>query len=165
MFSGKTTKLLELYSNYKHIPVAVINHSFDKRYDETMLSTHDRKMIPCIQASKLMDMWPSIKESDVILINEGQFFDDLYEGVEHMLNHKKRVYVAGLDGDFKRKRIGQILDLVPLCDKVTKLNSICRFCENGKPAIFSKRLSRETEQTVIGSDNYIPLCRECYERV
>jgi thymidine kinase len=26
------------------------------------------------------------------------------------------------------------------------------------------RLSNETEQMVVGSDNYIPVCRRCYEK-
>jgi thymidine kinase len=25
------------------------------------------------------------------------------------------------------------------------------------------RLTKETEQTVVGSDNYIPVCRKCYK--
>jgi thymidine kinase len=26
------------------------------------------------------------------------------------------------------------------------------------------RLTSEKEQTVVGSDNYIPVCRKCYEK-
>ena len=80
-----------------------------------------------------------------------------------MLNHNKKVYVCGLDGDFERKKFGQILNLIPLCDKVTKLTSLCSVCKNGAPGIFSKRITLETEQTVVGSDNYIPVCRKCYK--
>ena len=45
-----------------------------------------------------------LERYDVILINEGQFFKDLYKFVDYIVNslHKK-VYVCGLDGDFKRK--------------------------------------------------------------
>jgi thymidine kinase len=53
------------------------------------------------------------------------------------------VFVAGLDGDFERKKFGAVLDLIPLCDKVTKLASLCSFCRDGTPAIFSKRLTDE----------------------
>ena len=74
-----------------------------------------------------------------------------------------KVYVCGLDGDFQRKKFGQILDLIPLCDKVTKLTSLCSICKNGKAGIFSMRLTVETCQTLVGSDNYIPVCRECYD--
>jgi hypothetical protein len=35
---------------------------------------------------------------------------------------------------------------------------------DGTPAIFSHRVSDESEQVVIGSSNYMPLCRGCYIR-
>jgi thymidine kinase len=131
-------------------------------------------MAPCIQANKLSEIWLNdnqvvdndsynlLKNSDVILINEGQFFSDLYEVVVDMLNKNKRVYICGLDGDFERKKFGSVLDLIPLCDKVTKLTSLCSSCKDGTPGIFSMRLTNETEQTIVGSDNYIPVCRKCY---
>jgi thymidine kinase len=81
-----------------------------------------------------------------------------------MLEKGKQIYICGLDGDFERKKFGQILDIIPLCDKVTKLTSLCSICKNGKPGIFSKRISCEKAQTVVGSDNYIPVCRNCYDK-
>jgi thymidine kinase len=181
MYSGKTSKLLEIYKqcSFCNIPVAVINHCADTRYHESMLSTHDKVMIPCIQTKKLSDIWNNIdinqtftnnaskhiklRTAEVILINEGQFFEDLYSCVNDMLCEKKKVYVAGLDGDFERNRFGQILDLIPICDSVTKFKSLCSICKNGAPGIFSLRLTKEKQQTLIGSDNYIPVCRNCYE--
>ena len=74
--------------------------------------------------------------------------------------HKKKVIVCGLDSDFQRNKFGVILDLIPLCDKVTKLKGKCNDCNNA--SVFSYRLSEEEEQVVIGSNNYIPLCRNCY---
>jgi thymidine kinase len=52
-----------------------------------------------------------------------------------MLENNKKVYVCGLDGDFERKKFGSILDLIPLCDKVRKLTSLCSICRDGTPAI------------------------------
>jgi thymidine kinase len=183
MYAGKTSRLVEIYKqcNFCNISVAVINHSIDNRYDDDLLSTHDQVKIPCIKTEKLSDIWtdhinldedvslvPRIKDkfkvatSRVILINEGQFFPDLEEFVKKILLNDKKVYICGLDGDFERKKFGQILDLIPLCDKVTKLTSLCSICKNGTPGIFSKRITSEKEQTVVGSDNYIPVCRKCY---
>lgn len=187
MFSGKTSKLVEIYKQCKFcsMSVAVINHSIDTRYDENLLSTHDQIKIPCIRTNNLFDLWihninldstinldiiPRFKDkfviysSDVILINEGQFFSDLEDFVKLLLSRGKKVYVCGLDGDFERKKFGQILDLIPLCDKVTKLKSLCSQCKNGTPGIFSKRVTSEKEQTIVGSDNYISVCRMCYEK-
>jgi thymidine kinase len=183
MYSGKTSRLVEIYKQCKFcsIPVAVINHSIDDRYDNEMLSTHDKVKIPCIKTEKLFDIWadyislednqniPRVNDkfklgtSEVILINEGQFFSDLEEFVRVLLKNGKKIYVCGLDGDFERKKFGQILDLIPLCDKVTKLTSLCSICKNGTSGIFSKRITLEKAQTVVGSDNYIPVCRNCYD--
>lgn len=178
MYAGKTSKILEVYKQcqFCNIPVAVINHTIDKRYHDTMLSTHDKVMVPCILATNLKDVWSSnelwssneytntLMSADVILINEGQFFSDLYETVQDMLNYEKKVYVCGLDGDFERKKFGSILDLIPLCDKITKLTSLCSICRDGTAAIFSMRITDEKEQTVVGSTNYIPVCRKCYNK-
>jgi thymidine kinase len=190
MFSGKTSRIVEIYKQceFCNISVVVINHTIDNRYDDELLSTHDKVKIPCIKTERLSYVWsdsiniepklhmderdlnsiPHIQQkikvatSDVILINEGQFFEDLYEVVVEMLKQNKKIYICGLDGDFERKKFGQILDLIPLCDKVTKLTSLCSLCKNGTPGIFSMRLTHETDQTVVGSDNYIPVCRKCY---
>jgi thymidine kinase len=185
MFSGKTSRLVEIYKQCKfcNINVVVINHSIDDRYDDKLMSTHDQVKIPCIKTEKLLELWteeysdletnieliPKIEEklmiirSSVILINEGQFFSDLKQFVKKMLENSKQIYVCGLDGDFERKKFGYILDLIPLCDKVTKLSSLCGLCKNGSPGIFSKRITSEKEQTIVGSDNYIPVCRNCYK--
>lgn len=170
MFSGKTTYLVQTYKKYTYIDkkVAVINFADDTRYHETMLSTHDKVMIPCIQAKSLQTVHAEnaeVKAADVILINEGQFFDDLAEVVLKMVDgDKKTVYVFGLDGDFKREKFGQMLDLIPRCDRVEKLHALCSLCRNGKVALFSHRVSNEEGQVVIGSDNYVSLCRGCYNR-
>jgi len=185
MFSGKTSYLLDVYKKCKlcNIPIAVINHSSDDRYTDNnnLLSTHDKTMVPCILTKSLMDLWNYdsleenyssqsdshmlVRNANVILINEGQFFEDLYPCVLDMLREKKQVYICGLDGDFQRQKFGTILDLIPMCDKVTKLNSLCGICKNGTPGIFSKRISNEKEQFLIGSDNYIAVCRNCYDIV
>jgi thymidine kinase len=167
MYSGKTSRLVEIYKQcmFCNLSVVAINYSLDQRYDLHLLSTHDQIKIPCVQTELLSDILleENVRKAEVVLINEGQFFDDLYSTIKTMLSMKKQIYIAGLDGDFERKKFGQILDLIPLCDRVTKLTSLCSKCKNGKQAIFSLRLTSEKEQLLIGSDNYIPVCRNCYE--
>lgn len=117
MFSGKTSKLLEIYKqcNFCDIPVSIVNHSCDTRYHETMVSNHDKVMAPCLQCSELNQLWTSdnqelvLKKANVILINEGQFFPDLYEVVTDMLQNGKTIYISGLDGDFERKNLDKCL--------------------------------------------------------
>lgn len=166
MFSSKTSRLIEVYKQccFCSISVTVFNHVFDKRYHESLLSSHDKVMVPCVQTDHLVNVWKEHGlNSDVILINEGQFFPDLVEAVKEMLREKKRVYVCGLDGDFERKKFGEILDLIPLADKVSKQHSLCTLCKDGTSAIFSMRLTEEKQQTLVGASNYIPVCRSCYD--
>ena len=59
--------------------------------------------------------------------------------------------------------MGQLLDLIPWCNQVTKLASTCGVCHLSHVGIFSKRLSADTSQVAIGgADMYIPLCRACW---
>jgi len=174
MFSGKTSKLIEIHKQceFCNISVETINFAGDTRYSETMLATHDMKMIPCIRGTSIHEILHGergddnrnrLNDADVILINEGQFFNDVVEHVRYWVEAcGKRIYVCGLDGDFERNAIGNLLELVPLCDKIEKLTSLCSNCKNGTRAIFSYRVTNEKAQIVIGSSNYIPVCRKCY---
>jgi thymidine kinase len=174
MFSGKTSKLVEIHKQclFCNIPVVAINYAEDTRYSDTMMSTHDRTMIPCIRGVQLKDMAVdpihgyAIRAASVILINEGQFFPDIVDYVKKWVDvDNKRVYICALDGDFMRVPMGSIHDLVPLCDKVDKLTSLCSKCRDGTRGIFSFRITNETEQKLIGCSNYIPVCRKCYNEL
>lgn len=167
MFSGKTTTLINIYNKCikQNIPVLVINHLDDTRYSNTLLSSHDKIMIPCVQSNTINYIINNYVMSNysVILINEAQFFPDLYHNIISLLDKNKHIYIFGLDGDYKRNTFGRILDLIPYCDKVTKLTTICSLC--GKHAIFTHRITDSTTQVLIGSAHeYIPLCRQCYNR-
>ena len=167
MFSGKTSKLITIYhhNTIADISTCVINYEEDNRYHNTLLSSHDKRMIPCLKVKKIHEVfekYPDIlRTTKAFIINEGQFFSDLYNAVCLLVNqHHKIVYIGGLDGDYQMKKFGQMIDLIPLADEVEKLRAICTQCK--KPAAFTKRLSKETEQKVIGCDNYIPVCRNCH---
>ena len=94
-------------------------------------------MIPCTQLNDFNDesicgeINEKIMQSQVILINEGQFFSGLVDFVNLLLSKKKIIYICGLDGDFKQTRFGELLDLIPICDKVYKMRSLCSICKNG----------------------------------
>jgi len=168
MFSGKTSALLDIYRLYSlcNIKCFVINHSEDTRYHETFMSSHDKIMIPCYSTDKIGTILSSkdiLQESQVFIINEGQFFKGLYKVVKSLVEtHKKWVYVCGLDGDFKRNKFGEILDLIPLADEIEKKKALCMGCKDGTKGIFTQRISQEKEQKIIGSTNYRAVCRKCF---
>jgi len=59
------------------------------------------------------------------------------------------------------QKFGQVLDLVPYADSVTKLHGKCHFCE-GK-SLFSFRVAADDRQVLVGGeDKYVPTCRKHY---
>ena len=172
MFSGKTSTLKKIYDQcmYCNIPVMVINYSADKRYsNDDVMSTHDKIMIPCIMANTIAEILDNYGEklssTEVILINEGQFFSDIEYVISLVEDMHKRVYICGLDGDFQKHKIGSLFELIPYCDNICKLKSLCSECRDGTPGLFSYRITNEVSQVVIGVENYKPLCRVCYKRL
>ena len=167
MYSGKTSALISACRRHLSIDkkILVINYAGDNRYsDFSEIVSHNQDKISCIKVSKLEDV--PINEfmiAESIMIDEGQFFVDLKEYVCKWCEiYKKKVYISALDGDFKRQPFGQILNLIPLADKVIKFNALCVKCKDGTEAYFTHRISQEKEQIVIGSSNYIPVCRQHY---
>jgi len=168
MYAGKTTKLIETYEDIlaDDKKTIVLTHSSEIRYSIEKLSTHDETHISCYKYNLLDTFIQEKKEdlisTDAILIDEAQFFPDLFDKVLYMVNKmNKHVYVFGLDGDFQRNKFGQVLDLIPQCDTIEKLHSTCNICR--EPAIFSHRMLESDEQVLVGStDVYQPLCRKCY---
>ena len=169
MYSGKTSRLITIYNECKQSgkSVCVINYTGDTRYHPELMSSHDKVMIPCKKVLNIYDAFRNdtelLKKTDVFLINEGQFFPDLFEVVKLLVNfHKKIVYVGGLDGDFEMKQFGELIKLIPIATAYEKLYAKCATC--GEKASFTKRLTTDTEQTLIGGkDMYIPVCRTCYD--
>ena len=139
----------------------IINHALDVRYHATDLSTHNGIHVPCIQVLQLKELAKLVlSAADAIFVNEAQFFPDLLPVIQLWLaTYGKPIYVCGLDGDFRQQPFGDLLNIIPLCDTVVKLCARCVVCKN--PAIFTRRLTGDQEQTLIGSDIYEPCCRSC----
>lgn len=171
MWSGKSTEVINIYKHncIAQISTLVVNYEEDKRYHDQKLSTHDKTMIPCKRFNQLTDLlnYKDLHKFKCIVIDEAQFFEDLQKTVEKLLSMDKFVYVCGLDGDFQMKKFGYVLDIIPIADEVIKKQALCAICRNGKKASFTKRLSKEghpvTTQKLIGTNNYIPVCRECHK--
>jgi thymidine kinase len=168
MFSGKTTALLNEISKYKVLSneILVVNHSLDKERNnvKNIIMTHSGKKCDAIMVSNLKEILEleEYKQSKVVIIDEGQFYPDLYETLRNELqNTKKRFIVGGLSGDFNMRPIGQMIDLIPLADEIIKLEAYCIYCKNGNKASFTKRIIQDTQTILIGKgDIYVPVCRQ-----
>ncbi|KAK9084663.1 hypothetical protein Sjap_025074 [Stephania japonica] len=169
MFAGKTTALLRRVQSESDNGrnIAIIKSDKDSRYGLDSIVTHDGAKLPCWALPDLSSFRQKIGKDaynkiDVIGIDEAQFFEDLYDFCCKAADYDgKTVIVAGLDGDYLRRRFGSVLDIIPLADSVTKLTARCEIC--GKRAFFTLRKTTETKTELIGgADVYMPVCRQHY---
>ena len=122
-----------------------------------------KQFLHIIRGKELMNEIPETVNYDdysVICINEAQFFTGLTTFCKKALACKKTLYVCGLDGDFKQEPFGEILNLIPLCNNITRLHAFCAICKDCTPAFFTKRHHESKEQKLIGSVEHIAVCRE-----
>lgn len=171
MYAGKTSELIRrlIIFHEMEMKVLYINSNKDVRSKESF-STHNPTVgkIPFdnIKSENLKSI--DVSKYDVLAVDEASFFDDLKETVLSWVEERKKiVLVAGLNGDFQRKPFGQINDLVPYCDTISKLTPFCFTCKKEKNivtnALFTKRIVSSNEKILIGDkDFYIPVCRECF---
>ena len=165
MFSGKSSELIRRLKRHKVIgkKILVINSSKDTRNSSNVLQTHDGVTFDCVKTCDLASIktHPKFKSSDTIGIDESQFFSHLVEFVRDSLTMNKTVIVAGLDGDFQQKVFGDILNLIPLAEKVDKLHALCVDCQDGTLASFTKRTVQSENQELVGASSmYRAVCRK-----
>ncbi len=161
MFSGKTSELVRRLKRYEVIgkSILVINSSKDTRCLEHVLRTHDNMKFDCVKTNNLDEL--NYDKVDVIAIDEAQFFVGLRQFVKKALVHGKTVLLTGLDGDYKQEKIGEILDCVPLADKVFKLTAMCMECMDGTHGPFTKRIvNSDKVELVGGKEMYMAVCRK-----
>tara|TARA_Y100000022_G_C13210855_1_gene357490 strand:- start:70 stop:756 length:687 start_codon:yes stop_codon:yes gene_type:complete len=172
MFAGKTGEFIRLYRRYKSIgkEILVINHSSDERYGKGVVSSHNKDQIKCVSISDFSYICSDDKyiKSDIVMIDEGQFFTGLVEFVVNGIDlDNKHFIVSGLSGDCFRKPFGEILNLIPYCTNIKHMKSLCNVCmEDGleTEAIYSMRKTTDITQQVVGSgDIYLPVCHKHYD--
>ena len=169
MFSGKSTYILNeerkaIISKKKSI---CVKHSIDTRYStDSNIINHNKQISisTSIASSTLKNILNALLEYDVILIDEGQFFNDLVEIVQILDKHDKNIFISGLSSDFKKEAFTSISELIPKADKIIHMTSICTICSSD--ASFTTRLisnlTSNTQTLIGGVELYEPRCRKCF---
>lgn len=158
MFSGKSSELLRRTNRFKAVgkKIFLINHSFDVRTDD-YIKTHTNNKEKAVKTEFLLPLLnhPDYLEADVIGIDEAQFFTDLFDFIKIAERHDKFFFIAGLDGNYKREPMGDILRIIPYCDDVIKLKAMDMIDKDGSEAIFTKKIIKDENSLVlIGAEEY-----------
>lgn len=178
MYAGKSSAGQSIAKTRMSIGwnVLVLKHNMDVRYltmtENSVVISHDKLQMPAVACNKLLGIIgsESYKKARLIIVEEGQFFEDLVAFVLHAVEKDgKDVVVIGLDGDVHRKPFTNISDLVALADKVMRLHALCMKCGDGTPAIFTKAINSAIAEATLGgkpnvggAEAYLPVCRKHY---
>lgn len=164
MFSGKTEELLRRLkrAEFAKLNISVFKPQIDTRYDNTKIVSHDSNSIISTPIKKAKDILSLVDDSDIVAIDEAQFFNNDLVGICNTLaNNGKRVIIAGLDMDFLGKPFQVMPQLLAIAEYITKVHAICADC--GSIANHSFRLTKSLELVKLGEqDEYKPLCRKCF---
>ena len=166
MFSGKTEELIRRMRRAKFAKqrVEIFKPAIDVRYSDDDVVSHDHNVIPSTPVDTSTSILLLSSETDVVGIDEAQFFDEgLVAVCNELANRGVRVIVAGLDMDYKGQPFGPMPALCAIADEVTKVHAICVRC--GSLAYVSHRLVANNKRVMLGEQaEYEPLCRECYRK-
>ena len=167
MFSGKTEELIRRLNRAKYAKkkVKVFKPIVDSRFNTNLISSHDKNQIKSKSVSKSSDIKIKAVGSDVIGIDEAQFFDNgIIKVCNDLANEGIRVIVAGLDMDYKGNPFGPMPNLMATAEYVTKVHAIC--AKSGNLANHSHRISTNKSLIHLGEkESYVPLSRAEFHKI
>jgi thymidine kinase len=165
MFSGKTEELIRKLNRAKIAKqrVEIFKPALDTRYHEVDIVSHNSNSIRSTPVQSAQEILLLSGDSQVIGIDEAQFFDEgLVEVCNKLATSGKRVIVAGLDMDFQGKPFGPMPQLMAIAEYVTKVHAICVVC--GELASYSFRKTNNSSQVMLGeTESYEARCRKCMQ--
>jgi len=175
MFAGKTTKIVEIINSHEGQKVLVINYYGDDREKEEgcVLSTHNIAILDSISESLLLTTQIAVKNLfdiksitsfDLVVIDEAQFFPDLFDFVTFWKN-KVDFVVSGLDTDYTKSPFGDIPKIEKISQQVIHLRGKCCGKEGTCPHLSThtrRKIKESSLEMIGGNDFYEPVCEECH---
>ena len=166
MFSGKSEELIRRLrrAQIARQKVQIFKPVIDARFSEHHIVSHSEMRLESQLVSSASEILVLADlETEVIGIDEGQFFDqELVRVVNQLADQGKRVLVAGLDMDYLGRPFGPMPQLMAIAEDVTKMRAICMRC--GSPAAYTQRLIANRDRVVVGASGaYEARCRRCFD--
>ncbi|KAJ6235924.1 thymidine kinase [Anaeramoeba flamelloides] len=163
VFSGKTSELIRRINRFSYASkkCTIIKFSEESENEKKSFKTHSGYDYEAFATDTLKRVAEQVQKFQVVGIDDGQFFPEIADFAEKLANEGKVVVIAALGGTFERKPFECITKLIPRCENVVMLSSVCMVCyEEGS---FSKRITDEKQVKLLGgTEKYISVCREEY---
>jgi thymidine kinase len=166
MFSGKSEELIRRVrrAEIARQRVQVFKPQFDNRYSEGHVVSHSDLRIPSENVASARALLEAVKkETEIVGVDEGQFFDlELPMVCNQLADEGKRVIVAGLDQDYLGKPFEPMPQLLAIAEYITKTLAVCMVC--GNPANHTQRLVASNDRVLLGAQGtYEARCRQCFD--
>ncbi|MGH9239030.1 MAG: thymidine kinase [Vicinamibacterales bacterium] len=166
MFSGKSEELIRRLrrAQIARQKVQIFKPLIDRRYSDDHIVSHSEMRIEsCAVPSSSVLLDNVAPDTEVVGIDEGQFFDqELPMICDTLANQGKRVIVAGLDQDYLGKPFEPMPQLLAIAEYITKTHAICMVC--GNPANHTQRLVASGDRVLVGAQGlYEARCRRCFD--
>lgn len=165
MFSGKSEELIRRLRRARiaRLKVQVFKPEIDERYSRDHIVSHSEMRHESSAVRTAAEILERVEpDTQVVGIDEGQFFDAALVGVVNRLADRGvRVIIAGLDQDYTGRPFEPMPQLLAVAEYITKTHAICVRC--GQPANYSQRTVEVEGRVVVGaSDAYEARCRRCF---
>ena len=166
MFSGKSEELIRRLrrAQIARQHVQIFKPLLDHRYSEDHIVSHSDMRMASENVRTAGELIESVKaDTDVVGIDEGQFFDLTLPTVcARLAGGGKRVIVAGLDQDYLGRPFEPMPHLLAIAEYITKTLAICVVC--GDPANHTQRLVPSSSRVLVGAAGlYEARCRRCFD--
>ena len=165
MFSGKSEELIRRVrrAQIARQKVQLFKPRVDDRYSSDLIVSHSDMKMPSEVVASSKEILDKLRpDTEVVAIDEGQFFDaGIVEVTGVLADRGLRVIVAGLDQDYMGRPFEPMPQLLAVAEYVDKTLAICMQC--GAPANRSQRLVSSTDRVVVGGGGqYEARCRRCF---
>lgn len=164
MKCGKTQKIINELDRQLIAgkDIKVFKPSIDNRFGDNSIQTRSGKKINAINIDSINDL--QNYNADIYFIDEFQFLNGDVNTIEKMATTGKKFFISGLNLTAEKKPFGKMGDLMCIADNVQMMTSICEICKN-ENAIFSYFKGKKKNDILIGDSEYIPVCRNCYNKL
>jgi thymidine kinase len=166
MFSGKSEELIRRLrrAQIARQSVQIFKPLVDNRYSKGHIVSHSDMKLASEDVASSRELLSRVREeTDVVGIDEGQFFDGgLPAACNALADLGKRVIVAGLDQDYLGRPFEPMPQLLAVAEYITKTLAICVVC--GEPANHTQRLVASSDRVLVGASGvYEARCRRCFD--
>lgn len=142
--------------------IKVFKPLLDDREGYDVISTRAGNSVKAINIQDISEL--ENYEADSYFIDAFQFLNGDVHTIDKMATAGKKFYIAGLNLTSEKEVFGKMGDLLCIADNIEMMTSICEVCKSDE-AVFSYYKGKKNTDIMINDTEYIPVCRECYNKL